>query len=204
MRLVNFGIHKSIRIIEPEEKAIGEMFLDEFYSFISRKICCPSNAKEFVKGYSKSYQVHLLSKYVDYLLLMYGNTARHQKEMLKEFKDAPGAYFDIDQTKINVILQAPPKKFGKAKAAAEASQKVSDKVAKEELEEHKELIFEKPAILLNSKALTMLQMERFPKNLFLDKYEASAEEVNPDLKCLKELYELILNKVILDKDFTWG
>ena len=173
--------------IVPEEKEVGREFIKEFYLFLGRKTGCSEIGREFIKGYKIEYRICLLERFMEYLQDIYKNTGYYQSTILEEFKDVPGGYFDIDQKKIDVILSAPPMKFKRGNNAVNNEEK-------KESEQNNERKL--PVILLNSKNLTKLQIERFSHNHFLDKYDISME--NPDLEILIEIKNGILEHVLIN------
>lgn len=165
--------------VASEEEKVGRQFVKEFYLFLVRKSGCKEIDREFVKRCSISQKIILLEQFMDYLQGMYRRTGEYQSVLLEEFKSVPGEYFDIDQKKIKVTLKALPKKLHRN----------SDSTCSEE---DKKAEVNPPVILLNSKKLTNLQMERFPHNDFLDLYTPVK---NSDLKVLEEVLKLIAEEV---------
>ncbi len=160
-------------VIAKEEELIGETFVADFYEYITRLLACPELVKSARTTLLQSYpelrqRIELLKKYMHYLTSNYTNAYKHQYAMLPQFKDLPGAYFDIDQRKVSIVLAAHPKLRRKEKAGAPAAEDESKDPVPAKW---------KPVILLNSKRLTPLQMERFPHNTFLsDTYPQEEEE----------------------------
>jgi len=157
-----------------------------------------ADTRILIANYSHEYRLKLLYRYSEYLQRIYANLEKQQSNLLEEFKDAPGAYFDIDQKKINLILKPAPKKFGQK---SEKLEKTEETGLENAAEKQKEEMKNAPIILLNSKKLTKLQMERFPHNDFFEKYEnneisgVSKNIVNPDIEKLNEL-KLLINKEV--------
>ena len=164
---------EDLTCVTAEEEIVGQNFVVAFYNFLEQRTGFPP--VPLISGYSVEYRIKLLHRFMLRTMCIYKTSATHQYKLLQEFRDAPGAYFDIDQRKIGVILSAPPKKI---------RHKIEVEKPKEEEEE------KKPVILLNSKALTSLQMERFPATHF---WEEWVEVENPDLAVIKKLAEDVGN-----------
>jgi hypothetical protein len=163
---------------------VGKQFLNEFYLILKKKTKVMD--REFVKHCTTPYRIFLLKQYMKYLQGIYKNAGMYQSIMLEGFKDAPGVYFDIDQKKINITLKAPPIKSKPHKDSTD-TEEYDRGVKKAEMGS--------PVILLNSKKLTNLQMERFPHNDFLEFYET--DKGDTDIKLLAEIEKLILAEVIV-------
>lgn len=161
--------------INKEERYMGELFLAGFYQFVANKLGIPETlAKEFVANAPIEYQMEITQKYMRYMMSIYSNSCKYQYDMLKQFREEPGSFFDIDQKKIGITLSAAPKSIKKK------HEKGTEKI-------------EKPKLLLNNKEFTPLQMERFPENSFLREHPNKIPY--PEMKTMEDYLDLLKNNV---------